>query len=105
MITEPLYLCCYRCELYVHNLLSYLAGPMEVTRQLRLDALNKLGLAPIQLTLCWANQRLRLGSGQRCLPKHWDERRQHVKEKPDSYASTINQVLDDYTTAAGAGGY
>jgi hypothetical protein len=75
---------------------------MEVTRQLRLDALNKLGLAPIQLTLCWSNQRLRLGSGQRCLPKHWDERRQHVKEKPDSYAGTINQVLDDYTTAAGA---
>lgn len=52
---------------------------MEVTRQLRLDALNKHGLAPIQLTLCWAGHRLRLGSGQRCRPKHWDERRQHVK--------------------------
>jgi integrase len=75
---------------------------MEVTRQLRIDALNKLGLAPIQLTLCWANQRLRMGSGQRCLPKHWDERRQHVKDKADSYASSINQALDDYTSVAQA---
>ncbi|MGI4865839.1 MAG: phage integrase SAM-like domain-containing protein [Janthinobacterium lividum] len=75
---------------------------MEVTRQLRLDALNKHGLAPIQLTLCWAGHRLRLGSGQRCLPKHWDERRQHVKDKPDSYAESVNQVLDDYTTVAAA---
>jgi integrase len=75
---------------------------MEVTRQLRSDALNKLGLAPIQLTLCWANQRLRMGSGQRCLPKHWDERRQHVKDKTDSYAGPINQALDDYTSVAQA---
>jgi integrase len=75
---------------------------MEVTRQLRLDALSKLGLAPIQLTLCWANKRLRMGSGQRCLPKHWDERRQRVKEKPDSYAGSINQALDDYTSVAQA---
>jgi integrase len=75
---------------------------MEVTRQLRLDALNKHGLAPIQLTLCWAGHRLRLGSGQRCLPKHWDERRQHVKDKADSYASSVNQVLDDYSSVAAA---
>ncbi len=75
---------------------------MEVTRQLRLDALNKLGLAPIQLTLCWANQRLRMGSSQRCLPKHWDERRQHVKDKADSYAGPINQALDDYASVAQA---
>jgi integrase len=73
---------------------------MEVTRQLRTDRLNKLGLAPIMLTVCWAGHRLRLGSGQRCLPKHWDDKRQHIKEKPDAYAGPINQALDDYTSAA-----
>jgi integrase len=75
---------------------------MEVTRQLRLDALNKLGLAPIQLTLCWAGHRLRMGTKQRCLPKNWNDKQERVKEKPDAYAGPINQALDDYTSVAQA---
>lgn len=42
---------------------------MEITRQLRRERVDKKGLAPIQLTFCWDGQRLRLPSGQNCLPK------------------------------------
>ena len=73
---------------------------MEVTRQLRLDQLTKSGLAQVQLTFCWDGERLRLGSGERVLPKDWDERRQRVRPRPDSYAEAINAVLDRYQDAA-----
>jgi hypothetical protein len=36
---------------------------MEVTRQLLTERASKKGLARIQLTFCWANQRLRLSNG------------------------------------------
>ncbi|RZJ94740.1 MAG: hypothetical protein EOO60_02380, partial [Hymenobacter sp.] len=75
---------------------------MEVTCQLRLNQINKSGLAQIQITCCWDMQRIRFGSGQKCLPSHWDARRQRVKDKADSYATDINQVLDDYESAAQA---
>lgn len=75
---------------------------MEVTCQLRLDQLTKSGLAQIQVTCCWDGQRTKFGSGQKCLPKHWDAKRERVKDKPDSYADDINQVLDDYVAAAQA---
>ncbi|MGI4759574.1 MAG: hypothetical protein ACRYF0_02620 [Janthinobacterium lividum] len=75
---------------------------MEVTRQLLTERAGKSGLARIQLTLCWAGQRLRLGTGQKCHPKDWDARRSRVKNKPDTYADDINQVLDDYTDLAQA---
>ena len=70
---------------------------MEVTRQLLTERAGKTGLCRIQLTFCWASQRLRLGTGQKCHPKDWDARRSRVKNKPDTYADDINQVLDDYT--------
>ena len=75
---------------------------MEITRQLRLNQPDKNGLVPIQLTCCWEGERLRLATGQKCLPKHWDARRSQVRERPDSYAADINQVLDDYEAAARA---
>lgn len=33
---------------------------MEVTRQLRKDKLTKKGYVPIQVTICWAQQRVLL---------------------------------------------
>ena len=75
---------------------------MEVTCQLRLDQLTKSGQAQIQVTCCWDGHRTKFGSGQKCLPKYWDAKRERVKDKPDSYAEDINQVLDDYVAAAQA---
>ncbi|MDB5270110.1 MAG: hypothetical protein JWP58_3150 [Hymenobacter sp.] len=75
---------------------------MEVTRQLRLDALTKKGLAPIQLTFCWERQRLRLGSGETCDPKHWNPKREEVKPAPGNYAADTNLVLERYSQAAHA---
>jgi hypothetical protein len=75
---------------------------MEVTRQLRRERPDKKGLAPIQLTFCWGSQRLRLPSGQKCLPKDWDEKRGHTKAKPGTYLDDINQVLNRYQDAATA---
>lgn len=73
---------------------------MEVTCQLRLNQLTKSGQAQIQLTYCWDGQRLRVGSGQKCLPKYWDSKRERVKDKPEAYAQDVNQVLDDHAAAA-----
>jgi integrase len=75
---------------------------MEVTCQLRLGQLTKSGQAQIQITYCWDGQRLRVGAGEKCLPKHWDNKRQRVKNKPAAYADAINQVLDDHAAAAQA---
>ena len=75
---------------------------MEVTRQLRLNQPDKNGLVQIQMTCHWSGERLRLSTGQKCLPKHWDARRSQVRERPDAYASDVNQVLDDYEAAARA---
>ncbi|MBF9239505.1 phage integrase SAM-like domain-containing protein [Hymenobacter sp. BT683] len=75
---------------------------MEVTRQLRLDALTKKGLAPIQLTFCWDRLRLRLGSGETCDPKHWNPKREEVKPVPGNFAAATNLVLERYTQAAQA---
>jgi integrase len=74
---------------------------MDVTRQLLTERAGKTGLARIQLTFCWAGQRLRLGSGQKCDPKDWDSRRGRLK-KGATYADVLNQVLDDYQDAATA---
>jgi integrase len=73
---------------------------MEVTRQLRRERVDKKGLAPIQLTFCWDGQRLRLPSGQKCLPKDWDEKRGRTKAKPGTYLDDVNQVLNRYQDAA-----
>jgi hypothetical protein len=43
-----------------------------------------------------------VGAGEKCLPKHWDAKRQRIKDMPDAYATDINQVLDDHAAAAQA---
>jgi hypothetical protein len=73
---------------------------MEVTRQLRLDQLSKNGLAQIQLTCWWDNQRIRFSSGQRCLPADWDSKRERVKPRDGTNADTANPILDRYADAA-----
>jgi hypothetical protein len=67
---------------------------MEVTRQLRLDKLTKSGYAPILITVCWNRQRLRVFSGERVQPKHWDADRECVASVPGSYYADINGRLD-----------
>jgi hypothetical protein len=78
---------------------------MEVTRQLLTERAGKTGLSRIQLTFCWDGQRLRLGAGQKCLPKDWDARREQLKAKTGAagtYVDTVNRVLDTYAAAAHA---
>ncbi|MBJ6109476.1 phage integrase SAM-like domain-containing protein [Hymenobacter sp. BT523] len=75
---------------------------MEVTRQLLTERASKKGLARIQLTFCWAGQRLRLSSGQRVDPKDWDAKRERAKAKPGTYLDGLNDALDRFTDAATA---
>ncbi|WP_201979273.1 tyrosine-type recombinase/integrase [Hymenobacter rubidus] len=75
---------------------------MEVTRQLLTERASKKGLARIQLTFCWAGQRLRLSSGQKVAPKDWDARQHRAKAKPGTFLGDINKVLQYYTDAATA---
>ncbi|MDO7876036.1 phage integrase SAM-like domain-containing protein [Hymenobacter sp. ASUV-10] len=75
---------------------------MEVTRQLLTDRAGKTGLCRIQLTFCWDGQRLRLSSGQKCLPRDWDAKRELLKARPGTYSDTINPVLEHYADAATA---
>jgi integrase len=75
---------------------------MEVTRQLLTERAGKKGLARIQLTFCWAGQRLRLSSGQKVAPKDWDARQHRAKAKPGTFLDDVNTVLQRYTDAATA---
>ncbi|GAB3726200.1 hypothetical protein GCM10027594_07870 [Hymenobacter agri] len=75
---------------------------MEVTRQLLAERAGKKGLARIQLTFCWAGQRLRLSSGQKVQPKDWDAKRGRTKAKPNTYLDDVNTILDRYADAATA---
>jgi hypothetical protein len=78
---------------------------MEVTRQLLTERAGKTGLVRIQMTFCWDSQRLRLGSGQKCLPKDWDAKRELLKAKTGAagtYVDTVNRVLEAYADAAHA---
>jgi hypothetical protein len=45
---------------------------MEVTRQLRTERTTKKGLVPVQTTFCWDRSRLRISSGEKCEPRHWN---------------------------------
>lgn len=74
---------------------------MEVTRQLRKDKLTKKGYAPIQITVCWAQQRVRLFSGERTRPEWWDEDRQEVASAKGSYYADINARLAEVSAALG----
>ncbi|QNE38582.1 hypothetical protein F1C16_02955 [Hymenobacter sp. NBH84] len=67
---------------------------MEITRQLRKDKINKKGFAPIQVTVCWEGNRLRVATGERVRPEHWDEEAKRVRAVPGSYNTRINPKLD-----------
>jgi integrase len=72
---------------------------VEITRQLRLEKLNKKGYAPIQITICWAGKRLRESTGERTKPEWWDEERECVASKPGSYYADINARLNNLRQA------
>jgi hypothetical protein len=71
---------------------------MKITRQLRLDALAADGTAPIQLTITWQGNRLRVGTGAVVRPEHWDG--QQVKVQKDTPHASINPRLNRATEAA-----
>lgn len=74
---------------------------MEVTRQLRKDKLNKKGFAPIQLTICWHQERVRLFTGERTRPEWWDEDKQEVRSVKGSFYADINGRLAELSRALG----
>lgn len=71
---------------------------MKITRQLRLDAFAADSTAPIQLTISWEGNRLRLGTGAVVKPEHWDGHEVKV-QKGAPYAS-INPRLNRASEAA-----
>jgi integrase len=73
---------------------------MKITRQLRLDALAADGTAPIQLTITWEGNRLRVGTGAVVKPEHWDEKSQEVKVQRGSPHESINPRLNRAHEAA-----
>ncbi|UOQ96656.1 site-specific integrase [Hymenobacter sp. 5317J-9] len=73
---------------------------MKITRQLRLDALAADGTAPIQLTITWEGNRLRVGTGSVVKPEHWDEKQHQVKVQKGTPHETINPRLNRASEAA-----
>ena len=73
---------------------------MKITRQLRLDALAADGTAPIQLTITWEGNRLRLGTGAVVKPEHWDEAAHEVKVQKGTPHDTVNPRLNRASEAA-----
>jgi integrase len=71
---------------------------MKLTRQLRLDALATDGTAPIQLTITWEGNRLRLGTGAVVRPEHWDG--SQVKVLAGTPHASINPRLNRASEAA-----
>ncbi|MDO7875503.1 phage integrase SAM-like domain-containing protein [Hymenobacter sp. ASUV-10] len=74
---------------------------MKLTRQLRLDALAADGTAPVQLTISWEGNRLRLGTGVVVRPEHWDEAAKLVKVQPGTPHAAVNPRLNRASEAAG----
>jgi integrase len=71
---------------------------MKITRQLRLDALATDGTAPIQLTISWEGNRLRVGAGAVVKPEHWDGH--EVKVQKGTPHASINPRLNRASEAA-----
>ncbi|WP_460585624.1 Arm DNA-binding domain-containing protein [Hymenobacter arcticus] len=65
---------------------------------MRLDALAADGTAPIQLTISWEGNRLRLGTGAMVRPEHWDG--QQVKVQTGTPHTSVNPRLNRVTEAA-----
>jgi integrase len=75
---------------------------MKITRQLRLAALAADGTAPIQLTITWEGNRLRLGTGAVVRPEHWDAEARQVKAQKGTPHASINPRLNRAHEAAEA---
>lgn len=73
---------------------------MKITRQLRLDALAADGTAPIQLTITWEGNRLRLGTGAVVKPEHWDNDSNEVRAVRGAPYATITPRLNRAIEAA-----
>jgi hypothetical protein len=73
---------------------------MKLTRQLRLDALATDDTAPIQLTISWEGNRLRVGTRAVVKPEHWDEKAQLVKVQRGTPHESINPRLNRASEAA-----
>jgi integrase len=73
---------------------------MKITRQLRLDALAADGTAPIQLTITWEGNRLRLGTGAVVRPEHWDDDGHEVRVVRGAPYAAINPRLNRANEAA-----
>lgn len=73
---------------------------MDISRQLRKDKLNKKGFAPIQITICWSGNRVRVSTGERCRPEHWDEEDSKVKPIKGSFYNKINPKLNSIEETA-----
>jgi len=73
---------------------------MKITRQLRLDALAADGTAPIQLTITWEGNRLRLGTGAVVKPEHWDDEQHEVRAVRGTPHAGINPRLNRASEAA-----
>jgi integrase len=74
---------------------------MKITFQLKLTHLNKSGFAPIQMTVSWEGNRIRVATGCLVLPEHWDEKLQLVQVRPGTQHSSINPRITAARTAAG----
>lgn len=74
---------------------------MKITFQLKLGDLNKEGFAPIQMTVSWEGQRIRVSTGCLVLPEHWDKKTKLVQVRPGTQHSSINPRLSSVRIAAG----
>lgn len=73
---------------------------MKITRQLRLDAQATNGTVPIQLTITWEGNRLRVGTGAVVRPEHWDAEARQVKAQKGTPHASINPRLNRAHEAA-----
>lgn len=74
---------------------------MKISRQLKLGDRNQAGYAPVQLTVSWEGHRVRVATGCRVLPAHWDARLQLVQVRPGTQHASINPRLTAASNAAG----
>lgn len=73
---------------------------MKIRRYLITQKLTKQGFAPIQISISWQGNRLRVASGEVCRPEFWDEEHQKVQSVKGSYYNQINPKLNTISETA-----
>ena len=73
---------------------------MKITRQLRVDRLAADGTAPVQLTIRWEGNRLRMGVSVTLKPEHWDEEQHQVRAVKGTPHASVNPRLNRAHEAA-----